>query len=83
EQKMSVEQLEAVMMGVPKPGKDPNKGGARWLDPNVKAAQRSLEEILGMRVRIRDRAGRGRILIEYNTVDDFERVLGMLRGGSR
>lgn len=81
EQKMSVEQLEAVMMGVPKPGKDPNKAAmARWMDPNVKAAQRSLEEILGMRVRIRDRAGRGRIVIDYSTIDDFERVVGMLRG---
>ena len=80
EEKMSVEQLEAVMMGVPKPGKDPSKGAARWVDPNVKAAQRSIEEILGMRVRIRDRQGRGRILIDYNTIEDFERVVGMLRG---
>ncbi|HTR24591.1 MAG TPA: ParB/RepB/Spo0J family partition protein [Terriglobales bacterium] len=78
EQKMSVEQLEAVMMGIPKPGKDPNKGKARWVDPNVKAAQRSLEEILGMRVRIRDRQGRGKILIEYGTIEDFDRVVGML-----
>ncbi len=55
-------------------------GGARWVDPNVKAAQRSLEEVLGMRVRIRDRAGRGKIVIEYATIDDFQRVVGMLRG---
>ncbi len=81
EEKMSVEQLEAVLIGVPKPGKDPNKvGTARWQDPNVKAAQRSLEEILGMRVRIRDRQGRGKIVIDYNTIEDFERVVGMLRG---
>jgi len=52
------------------------------VDPNVKAAQRSLEEILGMRVRIRERAGRGTILIEYATIDDFERVVGMLGGRS-
>jgi len=81
EEKMSVEQLEAVMIGVPKPGKDPNKVSmARWVDPNVKAAQRSLEEILGMRVRIRDRSGRGKILIEYTTIEDFDRVVGMLGG---
>lgn len=80
EEKLSVEQLEAVMMGTPKPGKDPSKGTARWVDPNVKAAQRSLEEILGMRVRIRDRQGRGRILIDYNSIEDYERVVGMLRG---
>jgi ParB family chromosome partitioning protein len=50
------------------------------VDPNVKAAQRSLEEILGMRVRIRDRQGRGRILIDYGTIEDFDRVVGMLGG---
>jgi hypothetical protein len=61
--------------GTPKTG-----GGARWVDPNVKAAQRSLEEVLGMRVRIRDRKGRGKIVIEYGTLDDFDRVVGMLKG---
>ncbi len=30
---------------------------------------------LGMRVRIRDRKGKGKIVIEYATVDDYERVL--------
>jgi ParB family transcriptional regulator, chromosome partitioning protein len=80
EEKMSVDQLEAVMIGVPKPGKEQNKSAARWVDPNVKAAQRSLEEILGMRVRIRDRQGRGRILIDYSTIEDFDRVVGMLGG---
>jgi len=50
------------------------------VDPNVKAAQRSLEEELGKRVRIRDRNGRGKILIEYGTIDDFDRVVRMLKG---
>ncbi len=81
EERMTVQKLEDLVLGVPtKPGAPSPQGGARWVDPNVKAAQRSLEEILGMRVRIRDRAGRGRILIDYATVDDFQRVLGMLGG---
>src|SRR6266404_1613705 len=83
EEKMSVAKLEDVVFGVSAPiGRDePNKGsGARWVDPNVKAAQRSLEEVLGMRVRIRDRKGRGRIVIEYGTLEDFDRVVGMLKG---
>ena len=83
EEKMSVAKLEDVVFGVSVPtGRDePNKGGgARWVDPNVKAAQRSLEEVLGMRVRIRDRKGRGKIVIEYGTLEDFDRVVGMLKG---
>jgi ParB family chromosome partitioning protein len=84
EEKMSVAKLEDLVLGMSAPigGRDePNKGGgARWVDPNVKAAQRSLEEVLGMRVRIRDRKGRGRIVIEYGTLEDFDRVVGMLKG---
>jgi len=33
-----------------------------------------------MRVRIRDRNGRGKILIEYPTLEDFDRVVRMLKG---
>jgi ParB family transcriptional regulator, chromosome partitioning protein len=83
-EKMSVARLEDVVMGHSTPGQfgnlDKPAGGARWVDPNVKAAQRSLEEVLGMRVRIRDRRGRGKIVIEYASIMDFDRVVEMLRG---
>ncbi|MGA6987820.1 MAG: ParB/RepB/Spo0J family partition protein [Terriglobales bacterium] len=82
EEKMSVAKLEDLVLGVRTPaGGEPNRGGgARWVDPNVKAAQRSLEEVLGMRVRIRDRKGRGKIVIEYGALEDFDRVVRMLKG---
>jgi ParB family transcriptional regulator, chromosome partitioning protein len=82
EEKMSVAKLEAlVFRGIDGPPQDKNTTGAgRWVDPNVKAAQRTLETILGMRVRIRDRAGRGKIVIEYATIEDFDRVVEMLGG---
>jgi ParB family chromosome partitioning protein len=53
--------------------------GARWMDPNVRAAQMEMERTLGMRVRIKDRSGKGKIVIEYASVDDYERVTSMLR----
>ncbi len=83
EEKLSVAKLEDLVLGVSAPtGQgDANKaGGARWVDPNVKAAQRSLEMALGMRVRIRDRKGKGKIVIEYGTLEDFDRVVRMLKG---
>ncbi len=55
-------------------------GGARWMDPNVRAAQRDLERILAVKVRIRDHKGKGKITLEYATLEDFDRVLGMLKG---
>jgi ParB family chromosome partitioning protein len=81
--KMSVALLEEKVIdshipkGVPE---ERQSSGARWVDPNVRAAQRSLEAVLGMRVRIRDRKGKGKITIEYGTLEDFDRVVGMLKG---
>jgi ParB family transcriptional regulator, chromosome partitioning protein len=85
---MTLDQIEILIMRmlgllepVPgMPGQVPKKSGARWVDPNVRAAQLDMERLLGVRVRIRDRKGKGRIVIEYSTVDDYDRVVGMLRG---
>jgi ParB family chromosome partitioning protein len=84
-QKMSVALLEDLVADINIPGgksgsDGENSGGARWVDPNVRAAQRSLETALGMRVRIRDRKGKGKITIEYGTLEDFDRVVMMLSG---
>jgi len=85
---LTFEQLEMLIMRmtgladpVPgMPGQIKKKSVARWVDPNVKAAQLEMERLLGVRVRIRDRKGKGKIVIEYSTVDDYERVVEMLRG---
>src|SRR5271170_2994799 len=69
-----------MLPGQTMPGEQKKKSGARWMDPNVRAAQTEMERTLGMRVRIRDRHGKGKIVIEYASVDDYERVTGMLRG---
>jgi ParB family chromosome partitioning protein len=69
-----------MLPGQTLPGEPRKKSGARWMDPNVRAAQTDMERTLGMRVRIRDRHGKGKIVIEYASVDDYERVTGMFRG---
>lgn len=81
--KLSVVLLEEAIQDLhfpPHPEREKKAGGARWVDPNVRSAQRNLEMILGMRVRIRDRKGKGKITIEYTTIEDYERVVGMLKG---
>jgi ParB family transcriptional regulator, chromosome partitioning protein len=85
---LTLEQIERLVLSMNgladplpgMPGQEKTKTEARWIDPNVRAAQTELESMLGVRVRIRDRKGRGKIVIEYATVDDYERVVGMLRG---
>ncbi len=87
---LSLEQIERMVLsmnglldpfpGMPGQVTKKTGSGARWVDPNVRAAQTDLERLLGVRVRIRDRKGKGKIVIEYHTVDDYERVVEMLRG---
>ena len=87
---MTLEQVEMLVLRmnglldpIPgMPGQVKKTGGARWVDsdPNVRSAQMELERMLGVRVRIRDRKGKGKIVIEYHTVDDYERVVEMLKG---
>ncbi|MFY9790781.1 MAG: ParB/RepB/Spo0J family partition protein [Candidatus Sulfotelmatobacter sp.] len=76
-----VARLNGFIPGQPGSGEPQKQArGARWMDPNVRAAQTEMERTLGMRVRIKDRNGKGKIVIEYATVDDYERVVEMLRG---
>jgi len=78
---LSVEQLEDLVFDTNVPLQKPNQPGrSRWVDPNVRSAQTELERVLGVRVRIRDRKGKGKIVIEYATLEDFDRVVEMLRG---
>ena len=50
------------------------------IDPNVREAQRELERALGVRVTIKDRKGRGKIVLEYSSLEDFDRILTSLTG---
>jgi len=80
---LSVEQLEDLVFNtnVPLQTQDgEQQHRARWVDPNVRAAQTQMERALGMRVRIRDRKGKGKIVIEYATLEDFDRVVEMFKG---
>jgi ParB family chromosome partitioning protein len=87
EKHLSLHQLMDLIEDVTSQGNLPPPAeqvhGARWVDPNVRSAQNELQKILGVKVKIRDRKGKGRIVIEYSSVDDYERVVGMLKGESR
>jgi ParB family chromosome partitioning protein len=51
------------------------------VDPNVRAAQQELERALGVRVEIRDSKGKGKIVIRYDSLEDFDRVVAALGDG--
>ncbi len=48
------------------------------LDPNVREAQDSLRRRLGLKVTIEDKKGKGKVIIEYSGVEDFDAILAAL-----
>jgi ParB family chromosome partitioning protein len=48
------------------------------LDPNVREAQDQLRRTLGLKVTIEDKKGKGKVIIEYSGVEDFDAILAAL-----
>lgn len=77
---MSVRQAESYVQGLLHP-ESKSKGEEKAkepLDPNVREARDRLQRALGLKVRIEDKNGRGRVIIEYSRVEDFDALLEAL-----
>jgi ParB family chromosome partitioning protein len=77
---MSVRQTESYVQGLLNPEKKP-KGEEKEkapLDPNVREARDSLQRALGLKVSIEDKNGRGRVIIEYSRLEDFDALLELI-----
>ncbi len=80
---MSVRQTESYVQGLIHPdikAKSEDKAKLEDLDPNVREAQETLQRALGLKVRIEDKNGRGRVIIEYARLEDFDALLEALGG---
>jgi ParB family chromosome partitioning protein len=78
---MSVRQTESYIQGLIHPESKPKKAAAAApppQDPNVHEAQNRLQRRLGLKVHIEDKQGKGRVIIEYTGVDDFDAILAAL-----
>jgi ParB family transcriptional regulator, chromosome partitioning protein len=73
---LSVRHTEDLVAGLVQP--KPKVEKERVVDPNVKEAENQLQRALGVRVTIDDRKGRGKILIEYSSLEDFDRIVAAL-----
>lgn len=74
---MSVRQVEGSVYNLMHPEPAAPKP-ERVLDPNVREAEQQLQRSLGLRVQIQDKHGKGKIVLEYKSLEDFDRVLEML-----
>jgi len=76
---LSVRQTEHLVEHIMHPP-EPEPKTERVVDANVREAEQQLQRALGVRVTITDRKGRGRILLEYASLEDFDRILEALSG---
>lgn len=80
---LSVRQTETYVQGLINPEakqNKPDKKEAHPEDPNVKEAQDMLRRKLGLKVRIEDKKGKGKVIIEYSGLEDFDAILTALGG---
>ncbi len=77
---MSVRQTETYVHGLMNPESRPGKVEKveAAQDPNVHEAQVRLQRSLGLRVRIEDKKGKGRVIIDYANLEDFDALLTAL-----
>jgi ParB family chromosome partitioning protein len=79
---LSVRQTENYVQGILHPERLPKKEPRPEtpVDPNVRDAQDRLQRALGLKVHIEDKNGRGRVIIEYARLEDFDTLLEQLAG---
>ena len=79
---LSVRQTETYVQGILNPEKAKKKAEKEVppVDPNVRDAQERLQRALGLRVTIEDKNGRGKVIIEYGRLEDFDTLLDQLAG---
>ena len=77
---MSVRQTETYIHGLMNPESKAAKEQKLEppQDPNVHEAQDRLQRALGLRVKIEDKKGKGRVIIEYSGLEDFDALLTAL-----
>jgi ParB family chromosome partitioning protein len=78
-QELSVRQTEEAVSNMVQPRKTAKKA-ERDVDPNVREAEEQMQRALGAKVVITDRGGKGKILIEYASLEDFDRILEVMTG---
>jgi len=79
---LSVRQTESYVQGLIHPERNAKKEPKPEVpvDPNIRAVQERLQRALGLKVHIEDHDGRGKVIIEYARLEDFDGLLETLAG---
>jgi ParB family chromosome partitioning protein len=78
---LSVRQTENYVQGLIHPERNKKEPKPEEpIDPNVREVQERLQRSLGLKVHIEDHRGRGKVIIEYSRLEDFDTLLEQLAG---
>lgn len=81
---MSVRQTESYVQGITNPDKHKDEKKVKEpLDPNVREARDLLQRALGLKVTIEDHKGKGKVIIEYSSLSDFDGLLETIESARR
>jgi ParB family chromosome partitioning protein len=77
---LSVRQTESYVQGIINPEAKEKKAEKpqQAADPNVREAEDQLRRKLGLKVKIEDKKGKGKVIIEYSDIEDFDAILAAL-----
>ncbi|HEY3625804.1 MAG TPA: ParB/RepB/Spo0J family partition protein [Terracidiphilus sp.] len=78
---LSVRQTESMVQNVLNPErKEKVTKPETVVDPNVREVKDRLQRALGLKVSIEDKNGRGKVIIEYSHLEEFDTLLEQLAG---
>lgn len=72
--------VRALEEAVRNTGKSPVKRKSRTVLPEIVQLEKELQRCLGTKVALRDSGGRGKLEIDYQSLDELDRILNIIRG---
>lgn len=76
--RLSVRQTEALVRSAKDGKTSPGRGGPKDKPANVRDLEARLSKRLGTKVEVREREGKGEILIKYSSWDELDRILDVV-----
>jgi ParB family transcriptional regulator, chromosome partitioning protein len=78
---LSVRQTESMVQNILNPEKETKEPKPEpVVDPNVREVKDRLQRALGLKVSIEDKNGRGKVIIQYSKLEEFDTLLEQLAG---
>ncbi len=76
---LSVRQVESLVKKSQEAGGGASPSAKKLKNRDIEILEEDLRRILGTKVLVEDKKGKGKLVIEYYTLNDLDRILGIIR----